>query len=267
MKSEDRPSRGSGPRRDTRRAPAERRPDPHASRAAEIARTTGLPLASARLVAAGKADVNELLKRMAFHDEVNSLIQRHTLNRALATQVVLGHASLEQILLRRRVEAHLTANHDRSILATALATGSDLTLGLHGHRVVRAKILVIDLYEITIREVESGAEERLHKLQIKYAYDPNDHKKVKKGLEYDKERRDRAVEPVKRPQDRYACSDKRLGVAMERKLAVTAVTLEGECYTGEIVWISRYEFAIRTRHGGEVVLCRHALDDLREPKA
>jgi sRNA-binding regulator protein Hfq len=148
-----------------------------------------------------------------------------------------------------------------------LAPGAELTLGLHGHRNLRVKVQAVDPYEVVVREVEGGAEERIHKLQIKYAYPSAEHKKVRKGLEYDKERRDRAVEPIARPQHRFACSDKRLGFAMEQKHAVTAVTLEGECFTGEIAWISRYEFAIRTRHGGEVVVFRHALDDLRDARA
>lgn len=87
---------------------------------------------------------------------------------------------------------------------------------------------------------------------------------MKKALSYDKARRDRSIEPVVRPQDRYACSDRRLGVACDRKTHVSAVTLEGEVFSGEIVWVARYEFAIRTRQGAEIVIFRHALDDLRE---
>jgi sRNA-binding regulator protein Hfq len=45
---------------------------------------------------------------------------------------------------------------------------------------------------------------------------------------------------------------------------ITLVTLEGECFTGEIAWIGRYEVAMRTRQGVEVIVFRHAIDDLRE---
>jgi hypothetical protein len=218
-------------------------------------------------VAAGRADLNDLLKRMAFQDEVTALMARHDLNRALATQIVMGQANLTQVLTRRRVETQLEANRDRTVLEAAQLDGRELTLGLHGHKQVRARVQAVERYEIVLLESEGGAERRVHKLQIKYAYAPDAHKQVRKGLDYDKARRDLVVEPIPRPQDRYACSDRRLGLALDRKLPVTAVTLEGECFLGEIAWVSRYEFAIRTKAGGEVVLFRHALSELREPSA
>lgn len=251
------------PGRDDRRRPT--REDPYARRAAEIAKNTGLTVEAARQVASGRADLNELLKRMAFQDEVLALMARHELNRALATQIVMGQANLLQVLTRRRVEAQLEANRDRTVLELALADGRELTVGLHGHRQLRARVRAVERYEVVFEESESGAEHRVHKLQIKYAYAPDDHKKVRKGLDYDKARRDAVVEPIPRPQDRYACSDRRLGLALDRNLPVTAVTLEGECFSGEIAWVSRYEFAVRTKAGGEVVIFRHALAELREP--
>ncbi|MDP2313004.1 MAG: hypothetical protein Q8P41_08870 [Pseudomonadota bacterium] len=241
------------------------REDPHARRAAEIAKTTGLTIEAARQVAAGRADLNELLKRMAFQDEVQALMNRHEVNRALATQIVMGQANLTQVLTRRRVESQLVANRDRTVLELAMADGRELTVGLHGHKQLRVRVQAVERYEVVLVETEGGAEHRVHKLQLKYAYAPDDHKRVRKGLDYDKTRRDAVVEPIPRPQDRYACSDRRLGLALDRKLPVTAITLEGECFNGEIAWVSRYEFAVRTKAGGEVVLFRHALAELREP--
>lgn len=275
-RDDGRPGRGPGRGNDAkgagRRGPpgpgGGRRPgreDPLARKAADIAHTTGLPIEAARQVAAGRADLNELLKRMAFQDEVQTLMTRHDLNRALATQILLGQANLDQVLTRRRVEAQLLHNRGRSVLDAAAADGRELTIGLHGHKQVRAKVKEVDRYEVVLVEVENGAEHRVHKLQLKYAYHPDDHKKVRKGMDYDKARRDAVVEPISRPQDRYACSDRRLGIALDRKVPVTAVTLEGECFSGEIAWVARYEFGVRTRSGGEVVVFRHALADLREP--
>jgi hypothetical protein len=202
---------------------------------------------------------------MAFQDEVQGLMARHDLNRALATQVVLGQANLELVLTRRRVEAQLTAQRARSVLDTAVADQRELTVGVHGRRQVRVRVRAVERYEVVFEDVESKSELRLHKLQLKYAYAPDDHKKVRKALEYDKARREGVIEPIPRPQDRYACSDRRLGLAMDRKHPIVAVTLEGECFSGEIVWVARYEFGVRTRAGAEVVVFRHALADLREP--
>jgi len=204
---------------------------------------------------------------MAVADEVGRLIATHDINRALATQVVLGQAQLEDVLARRRLELHLTANRERSTLDAAAASGKELTLGVHGHRHLRGRVLRSDRYEIAFLDAESGTEQLIHKLQVKYAFDPEDFKKVKKALDYDKERRDRAAEPKPRPQDRFGCSDKRLGAAMDRKTPVVAVTLEGECFSGEVAWIARYEIGLRTRAGAEVAVFRHALDDFRDTPA
>jgi hypothetical protein len=241
-----------------------RPPDPLQARAADIAKSTGIAPGVARQVASGKLDLNEVLKRMAVADEVNRIMVQHELNRALATQVVLGHAKLEDVLSRRRIEAHLATHRDRSVLEAAAASGKPLTLGLHGHKTCHGTVLAVDRYEFTFKEAESGTESVIHKLQAKYAFAPDEYKKVKKALDYDKVRRERTVEPRPRPQDRFGCSDRRLGQAMDRKTPVTAVTLEGECFTGEVAWIGRYEFGLRSRAGGEVVIFRHALDDLRD---
>ncbi len=238
--------------------------DPVAARTAEIARTTGLSPGMARQVATGKVDLNEVLKRMAVADEVNRIMVRHELNRALATQIVLGHANLDEVLCRRRIDAHLLTFRDRSVIDAALLSQKPISLGLHGHRTVRGLIVAVDRYEITFADAESGATSVIHKLQVKYAFDPEDYKKVKKAMDYDKGRRDKAVEPIVRPQDRYGCSDRRLGAAWDKKAQVTAVTVEGEKFVGDVAWVARYEFGLRPRAGGEVVIFRHALDDFED---
>ncbi len=237
-------------------------------RAAEIARSTGLPVDAARRVALGQADVSDLVAKLAFRAQVDALMARHGLIRALATQVVLGQAGLDAILQRRRVDAHLDAHRDRTVLDEARASGAEITLGLHGQRNLRARITAVERYEITVVDSDTGDVHPVHKLQLKYAYATDDHKRVKKALDYDKVRRDRgAVEPLPRPQDRYACSDRRLGQLLDARVPVVATTLEGERFAGEIAWISRFEFGLRTKAGGEVTLFRHALDLLEEPAA
>jgi hypothetical protein len=234
-----------------------------ARRTDEIARSTGLPSELARRVALGQADTNTLLAELAFRDQVDALMQRHDLIRALATQVALGHARIEDVLLRRRVDALLASGRDRSTLDEACVSGAELTLGLHGQRTVRARVTKVDRYEVELVDAATGAPERVHKLRVKYAHAPDEGKRLRKALDYDKTRRDREIEPIARPQERFACSDRRLGTLADARAVVTAVTLEGECFTGEIAWVGRYEFGLRTRTGAELVFFRHALDDLR----
>lgn len=228
-----------------------------------IMESSGLPQPLAKMVAGGQLDLNEAIKRLAFQDEVNSLIQRHNFNRALATQIALGQVSKDSMLARRRVEEHLLGSRNRSILEEAKADGRDLSVGLHGHRNLRVRVLAVDRYEADIRDLETNQESRVHKLQFKFAFASADFKKVRKAMGWDKVRKDKQVEPVLRPQDRYACSDRRLGLAMDKKGEVTVTTLEGEVFSGQVGWVSRFELGLRTRQGVEVVIFRHALDDFR----
>jgi sRNA-binding regulator protein Hfq len=233
-------------------------------KAADIARTTGIPLHAARLVALGQQDLNEVLKRLAFQDEVNTLIQRHNFNRALATQIALGQVSKDAMLAKRRVDEHLNQSRHRSLLEEAAADKRELQVALHGHRSLHVRVKSVDKYEVQLENLESGAVEVFHKLQLKCAWPAAESKKVRKALSWDKARKERSIDPIARPQDRFACSDKRLGLLMDKKSDITATLLEGEVFTGQIAWVSRYEFALRTRQGIEVVIFRHALDDLKE---
>lgn len=231
-------------------------------KAENIAKSSGLPLPMARQVAVGSLDLNEAIKRLAFQDEVNGLIQRHGFNRALATQIALGQVSKEAMLARRRVDEHLAAYRDHTFFEDALKGGLEITLGVMGRKILRARIRAVEKYEVVVMDLDASAESTFHKLQIKYAYNPTDAKKVRKAMVWDKLRKERVVEPQARPQDRYACSDRRLGLAMDAKTEVEATLIEGEVFSGQIGWVARYEFGLRTRQGGEVVICRHALDNL-----
>ncbi len=247
------PSRAKGAPRPT---PAVER----AQKAERIAASAGVPLDVARQIAAGRLDLNEAVRRLAFADEVNGLMLRHTLDRALATQVAMGHADLAGVMQRRRVDTALAASKDR----TVLVAGRELTVCVHGHKSLHLRVISVDSYEIHAMDLESNVEIAVHKTQMKYAFLPVDFKKVRKALEYDKGRRDAVVEPRLRPQERFACSNRRLGLSMDRKAEVSVVTLEGEVFTGSVGWVSRFEFGLCTRQGAEIVIFRHALDDFRE---
>lgn len=232
-------------------------------RSAEIAKANGLPLQLAKQVASGQMELNEAITRLAFQDEVNALMQRHGFNRALATQIALGQVNKEVMLAKRRVDENLYQSRLRSVLEESKTDGRELLVCVHGRKQLRIKVLDVQQYEVICEDLDTHQSLTLHKLQFKLAWLATEMKKVKKSLNWDKIRKDKERQPVLRPQDRYACSDRRLGLAMDRKLDVVVTTLEGEMLGGQIVWVSRYEFGIRTRQGTEVVVFRHALDDMK----
>lgn len=221
---------------------------------------SGMPHQMALAVAYGKLDLNEALERMARNDRVEKLIKKHDLSRALATQVALGQADLERVLHRRRLEEHRRDNRDRSVLEEAKAQARPITLALHGQDRVEGVVKEVGPYELVLQA--DGEERTVHKLQVKYAYEPEAYKVLRKMLTWDKERKESPKEPVERPQDRYACSDKRLFRYLDDKVQVQATLLEGEQIRGQVSWLSRFEFGLSHEGADVVTIFRHALDDI-----
>lgn len=222
-----------------------------------------MPLEVARLVAQGRLDLNEALKRMAFMDQVTSTMARHGLDRALATQVALGHADLERVLRKRRVDEHLETSRDRDVFAAALKSGAEQVIGVHGRQLVRGRVVGDEPYEVEVVDLDQNATVRLHKTHIKFVCEGSSWPKARKAMTWDAVRKARAVEPILRPQQRFGCSNRRLGEAWDKKGEVTITLVEGEVFTGALAWVARWELGLHTK-GGHIVILRHALDDFRE---
>jgi len=233
------------------------------TRVAELERTTGVPRRLAQQVIAGQLSLNEALQKLAQQDRVESLMRKHEMSRALATQVAMGHADLELVLRKSRMRAHKEANYARSLLDEAAADGRKVTFALHGSRLIEGTILAIDRYEIS---VDTGGEEpeMVHKLAVKYAFAPKDAKRVRRATRYEKAVKDNPREPIVRPQDRYTCSDRRLFGYIDAATAVRVISLEGDRFQGEIQTMSRYEFILKLKGGVTLTVFRHALADLSE---
>ncbi len=229
---------------------------------AELERMTGIPHHYAVQVATNQLSLNDVLQRLALQDQVEGLMRRHALNRALATQVARGHANLAHILRKKRMIAHKEENYERSCLEESVG-GDPVGLSLHGRRDVRGQIVNVDQYEFDFQP-QSGEPERIHKLQAKFIYAARDAKRVRRALRFERELRDTPLEPIDRPQDRYTCSDRRLFGYCDQETSVRALTLEGDVLKGQVIWMGRYEFGLRLKGGVEVVLFRHALSDLSE---
>ncbi|MEQ1564900.1 MAG: hypothetical protein ABMA64_04625 [Myxococcota bacterium] len=231
------------------------------TRAEELV-ASGMPYQMAMAVAHGRMELNEALERMARKDRVNALMERHQLSRALATQIALGHASLDQVLSRRRLDTHRTDHRDRS----ALEVDARLTLALSDGRTVKGRVSAVEPYQVTV-EAEGGAAETLHKLKLLYSYAPDDWKAVKKGVRVDKKASPVGEEPAVRPQDRYSCSDRRLFGYLDRGVDVVVTLLDGQTMRGQLTWFGRYEFGFKLRTDAEITVFRHALRDIQQAAA
>jgi sRNA-binding regulator protein Hfq len=240
---------------DDKRAPRAA-PDVAARAKAEQLHQAGMPFQMAMAVAQGRLDLNEALERMSRKDRVNKLMERHDLSRALATQVAIGHADLELVLSRRRLEEHRSKFRDRTILVPGTP---GITLVCHGGRVAMGAIVAVEPYLVLFQEEGSAEPEAIHKLQVRYAYPTAEWKKVKKAVRVDKQAAADTTGPVIRPQDRYTCSDRRLFGYLDAKVTVEVTLLEGDSFHGEVTWFSRYEFGLKIKGDAEIAVFRHAL--------
>lgn len=221
----------------------------------------GMPEALAASVAQGRMELNDALERMAQRNEVERLMRKHDLSRALATQVVLGHADLDAYLAKRRLAAHLDDHRTRSILEEALADGEPRIFHLHGQRKVEARVTGLTPYEATLTP-SKGEPEVVHKLQFKVAYPKPAWKRAGKAMKKDKALWADPKAPIRKPQDRYSCSDRRLFRYMDAATPVTVTTLEGDEIRGVITWFGRFEFGLRVKGDVELNVFRHALHQL-----
>lgn len=251
------------PGRPIKRGQKKHRSDPKVRARAEELAESGMPFQLAMAVALGRVSLNDALERLARQERVQKVIDEHDLSRALATQIVIGHASLDAVLARRRLKEHRELNRLRSCLDEAVGLGAPLGLGLHGRRVIEARVQEVAAYTVTVLIDDQPDPEEIHKLQLKYAFKPEQRKKLRRLVDYDKALTAEPVAPIKRPQDRYTCSDKRLFRYMDAKEPVRVTLLEGEVFTGLITWFGRYEFGLQLK-GVDITAFRHSLHDVSD---
>jgi len=244
--------------------------DPQVREKADELHASGIPFQMSMAIALGRLDLNTALERLARQEQVNRLMERHDLSRALATQITLGHADLEAVLARRRLQVHREENRLRSCLDDATRDDKTLSLALHGKRELLCKVQTVLPYSVLVvpfhpKKGPQGDPEEIHKLQLKYGYTPEDWKRVRKGIKQDSKLARAPLAPIERPQDRYTCSDRRMFRYMDGAIAVQATLLEGEILRGEVTWFGRYEFGLALKGGrAEVPVFGHALHDLRD---
>jgi len=232
------------------------------TRVAELEQTTGVPRRLAQQVVSGQLTLNDALQKLAQQDRVESLMRKHEMSRALATQVAMGHADLDLVLRKARMRAHKDAHYTSSLLDVAAADGRQVAYALHGNRVVTGAITDINRYEFTVQGKDEP--EVIHKLAVKYAFGPKDAKRVRRAMRFEQAVKDAPREPIVRPQDRYTCSDRRLFGYVDSEVMIKVVTLEGERFQGNIQVMSRYEFILKLKGGVMITVFRHALADLSE---
>jgi sRNA-binding regulator protein Hfq len=142
-----------------------------------------------------------------------------------------------------------------------LVPDTRLVLQLNDGRALKGRVLSVEPYQVVFGD-EGDEPQTLHKLEILYAYAPDDWKTVKRAIRNDKRAERPAEAPALRPQDRYSCSDKRLFGYLDHGDEIQVVLVNGEVVRGKLAWFGRYEFGMRLRGEVDLVVFRHALREV-----
>ena len=163
------------------------------------------------------------------------------------------------------LQDYLDAHYHVSVFKEAPDSKQDWILHLHGHRIIRAKIMEDLTYDIRYG-LDGGGEETIPKVEVKMLYpaDPDD--AVKPLLKTDKKVLDLALEPLYAPHKRYHIKNKSLFPLMHEKQVLFFTLLEGEIIKGIIAAFCRYEITVRMKGGIPVTILRHSICDLRNKK-
>ena len=203
------------------------------------------------------------------HPEAERIVRlmfRHGLDRSTATQIVKNRLSLDKFLHRRRRRHHLDLNRDRSIFDIAQGDGRPRIFALHGQEVFVARIKQINAYEVQLVRLGSDLRqsediETVHKLQFKFGGRFDHAAKLQSAISQCVSS-SVIANPIRRPQDRYPISDKKLFGWVDAKTDICVNTLEGDVVKGALSWIGRWEIGLNVQ-GVELVVFRHALANIQ----
>lgn len=224
---------------------------------------SGIPFSAAVRVVLGKTTLNDVLQELLREEKIKKLIETYDINRALATNIALGRTDLNIVLLRRRKNQTLQEHYTQSCLEEARTKVHHIALALHGHKKVMGRIVEVGKY--TIQFLEDGQTEpiELHKTQIKFAYDPEHFKALRKFMGVDNKVKTMGLEPIMRAKERFHFKNLSLQQSIDDKLEVDVTTLEGDTFRGHVEWFGRWEFGLKFKGGVRVTLFRHAVYQLK----
>jgi hypothetical protein len=136
---------------------------------------------------------------------------------------------------------------------------------IHGHRIVRAKIIKDHPYDLRLA-IEGQGKETFHKTQVKWIYPAEQADAVRPLIKTDQKVEKLALEPILSPGQRFFVKNKSIFPLMKERQVVFFTLLEGEVIRGVIADFSRYDITVNLKGGIPVTIFRHSIYDLRDKK-
>ena len=163
------------------------------------------------------------------------------------------------------LDGYLKDNYQKSVF-TQMEKGNDIwVLHLHGNKVISGKVNTNKKYDIVFHH-ETGEEEEIPKINIKFLYLKKNQAGIKKGIKVDKKVKENEFGPIVSPGKRNHIKNKTLFPLMKERILVFFTTLEGDILGGMVGGFTRYEIQILGKKGVPVTLLRHAIYDLRDKR-
>jgi hypothetical protein len=160
---------------------------------------------------------------------------------------------------------HLKSVFGHSVFDQLLASQEVWEMRLHGQRVVQAKVVENQTYEMVL-DIDGQGRESIHKLQVKCLYPVASAAEVEKQLKVDKKVLALGLEPIEAPAQRYIVKNKTLFPLMKEREVVFCTLMEGEVFRGLIADFSRFEMIMHGKGGLPITILRHSIYDLRTKK-
>jgi len=160
---------------------------------------------------------------------------------------------------------YLDKNYQTSIFDQAFESKEAWEFHLHGHRIVKAKVLKNLKYDLRLATDETE-EEHCPKTDIKLVYPAARSEAVRPLLKIDQKVRELKLEPIISPQMRHHIKNKSLFPLIKERRVMFFTLMEGEVVKGLIIDFTRYEITVSLKGGIPVTILRHAVVDLHDKK-
>ena len=163
------------------------------------------------------------------------------------------------------LQEYLNQNYGASVFDSACESKQPWEFHLHGHRVIRAKILKNLVYDLKIKS-DDTQDSVLSKTNVKVLYPLDISESVRALIKTDPKVSKLSLEPIITPSQRHHIKNKSLFPLMKERQVVFFTLLEGEIIKGLITGFNRYEITCSLKGGLPVSILRHAVYDLHDKK-
>lgn len=221
-----------------------------------------LPRPTALLIAQGKQDLTEVLRKIQLKEKVARLMEKGEVLPALGPQVVAGRWTLERALFHTRLRARKGApDYMRCFLDEYARDQRPTALSLVGGELVQGTVVESRPFDLTFRPRDSSDETTILKHDIKFFFDATRRKHLLKAIKWGTGETAVTPDHLRRIGARTDIKARILLEMQESERAVEWQTLEGDTIRGRITWFGRYEVQLQTAKG-DVIAMRHAVASL-----